>query len=418
LSGRPLFRREIEQARAVSWLGRIVLIRPVSFSLLALCALLTAAALAAYFCAGHYTRKARLSGMLAPTEGVMRVIAQQPGVVTYVAVHEGDDVRQDATLLFITDPRAPAPHMSAEHALAERIAQRRSVLLEQRSTAVAAARTEVQAALRREQAFERETAQVALELGAQEERLATAQRNYDRTLDLHDIGFLSGMALDREAENELEQRSRLEALRRAGMALARERADQESEAILAAARLRAQLAAIDVQRAALEQEALERALQYRAVVAAPRGGRVGTVLVEPGQAVLPGTTLATILPAHATLEAVLYAPSRSMGFVKVGQEVLLRYLAYPHQKFGSHRAVVRAISANPVSAAELGIVPADGGREPLYRIRAALDAQSIDAYGRREALQSGMQVEADVMLDRRRLIEWVFEPLLSLAGRA
>jgi membrane fusion protein len=308
--------------------------------------------------------------------------------------------------------------MSAEHALAERIAQRRSVLLEQRSTAVAAARTEVQAALRREQAFERETAQVALELGAQEERLATAQRNYDRTLDLHDIGFLSGMALDREAENELEQRSRLEALRRAGMALARERADQESEAILAAARLRAQLAAIDVQRAALEQEALERALQYRAVVAAPRGGRVGTVLVEPGQAVLPGTTLATILPAHATLEAVLYAPSRSMGFVKVGQEVLLRYLAYPHQKFGSHRAVVRAISANPVSAAELGIVPADGGREPLYRIRAALDAQSIDAYGRREALQSGMQVEADVMLDRRRLIEWVFEPLLSLAGRA
>jgi membrane fusion protein len=29
-----------------------------------------------------------------------------------------------------------------------------------------------------------------------------------------------------------------------------------------------------------------------------------------------------------------------------------------------------------------------------------------------------MQLEADVQLDRRRLIEWVFEPLLSLAGRA
>jgi membrane fusion protein len=28
-----------------------------------------------------------------------------------------------------------------------------------------------------------------------------------------------------------------------------------------------------------------------------------------------------------------------------------------------------------------------------------------------------MQVEADVLLDRRRLIEWVFEPLLALAGR-
>jgi membrane fusion protein len=28
-----------------------------------------------------------------------------------------------------------------------------------------------------------------------------------------------------------------------------------------------------------------------------------------------------------------------------------------------------------------------------------------------------MQLEADVQLDRRRLIEWIFEPVLGLAGR-
>jgi membrane fusion protein len=144
---------------------------------------------------------------------------------------------------------------------------------------------------------------------------------------------------------------------------------------------------------------------------------MGAILVEPGQAVLPGTTLATILPRGAALEALLYSPSRSIGFVKVGQPVLLRYLAYPHQKFGSHRAIVRAISATPVSAAELGFATPDPAREPLYRIKATLARQSIDAYGERQALRAGMQVEADVMLDRRRLIEWVFEPLLGLAGR-
>jgi membrane fusion protein len=42
----------------------------------------------------------------------------------------------------------------------------------------------------------------------------------------------------------------------------------------------------------------------------------------------------------------------------------------------------------------------------------------VAAYGRDEPLQAGMQVEANVFLDRRRLIEWVFEPLFSLAGRA
>ena len=46
-----------------------------------------------------------------------------------------------------------------------------------------------------------------------------------------------------------------------------------------------------------------------------------------------------------------------------------------------------------------------------------LAAQTIPAYGQQEPLQPGMQVEADVMLDRRRLIEWIFEPVLGIASR-
>jgi membrane fusion protein len=127
--------------------------------------------------------------------------------------------------------------------------------------------------------------------------------------------------------------------------------------------------------------------------------------------------LATLIPAGSSLEAHLYAPSRSIGFVHEGEEVLLRYLAYPHQKFGMHPARIIAVSRNPMLPGELGFTPVDGTREPVYRIKAALGAQSIRAYGRFEPLQPGMQVEADVLLDRRRLVEWIFEPLLGLAGR-
>jgi membrane fusion protein len=97
--------------------------------------------------------------------------------------------------------------------------------------------------------------------------------------------------------------------------------------------------------------------------------------------------------------------------------VRIRYLAYPHQKFGSYGARVLAVSRNALPASELGFVPPDGSREPLYRIKAALESQQVLAYGRPEPLKAGMQVEADVLLDRRRLIEWIFEPLLALAGR-
>jgi membrane fusion protein len=55
--------------------------------------------------------------------------------------------------------------------------------------------------------------------------------------------------------------------------------------------------------------------------------------------------------------------------------------------------------------------------EPLYRITVELDQQAVQAYGQAQALAPGMQLDADVMLDRRRLIEWIFEPVLSIAGR-
>jgi len=153
-------------------------------------------------------------------------------------------------------------------------------------------------------------------------------------------------------------------------------------------------------------------------VTAPAAGTVAAILVEPGQVVGTGASLLTLLPDGSPLQAHLFAPSRAVGFIRAGQEVLLRYPAFPFQKFGSHRARVLSVSQSALAPAELGFAPPDGSREPLYRVKVALESQTVSAYGRAEPLQAGMQVEADVFLDRRRLVEWVFEPLFSLAGRA
>ena len=108
--------------------------------------------------------------------------------------------------------------------------------------------------------------------------------------------------------------------------------------------------------------------------------------------------------------------------------MLLRLLACPYQKFGSQTGRVLRVSRVPLQAGELaalplptpstGAVAAVGGvGEPLYRITVALDRQAISAYGREQPLAAGMQLDADVLLDRRRLVEWLFEPVLGLAGR-
>ena len=412
-----LFRAESQQAREGAWLGRIVLARPLPFALLTACAVAIAVALAAFFSLTEYTRKARVTGTLAPAEGVVRVLAQQPGRVEVLAVREGDTVRRGDTLLGLVDARAGATLEDLGDALVRGVRARQRALEQQREFVFAAMRSEQQAFIQRRAGIEREIASLEREIESQARRAALAADAGARADRLAEIGFLSAAARDRERDASLDHEARHEAMKRSRLAFSREARSIDFDAAAALARSQAQLAALDLQRAALDQERVERGVQYEAAIVAPVSGVVASVLVEPGQMVLAGTTLATIIPEDARLEAHLYSPSRSIGFVRPGQEVLVRLLAYPHQKFGAHRARITMVSRNALAPAELGFAPGDGGREPLYRIKAELASQSVSAYGRAEPLQAGMQLEADVLLDRRRLIEWIFEPLLSLAGR-
>jgi membrane fusion protein len=131
--------------------------------------------------------------------------------------------------------------------------------------------------------------------------------------------------------------------------------------------------------------------------------------------------LASLLPADAKLQAHLFAPSSAVGFVRANQVVQLRYQAFPYQKFGHQAGEVAQVSRSPLQTAELAGLPmpaaVSASGEPLYRITVTLDRQSVAAYGQAQALSPGMQLEADVLLDRRRLIEWLFEPVLGIAGR-
>jgi membrane fusion protein len=142
---------------------------------------------------------------------------------------------------------------------------------------------------------------------------------------------------------------------------------------------------------------------------------VTTVLAEAGQNATTTTPLLSILPADAELEAQLLVPSRSIGFISVNQTVALRYQAFPYQRFGTYRGRVIEISKTLINSGDTTLpVPL---QEPAYRVTVTLDSQSVNAYQKQVLLQAGMLLDADVLLDHRRLIEWVFDPLYSLTRR-
>jgi membrane fusion protein len=53
--------------------------------------------------------------------------------------------------------------------------------------------------------------------------------------------------------------------------------------------------------------------------------------------------------------------------------------------------------------------------EALYRIKVTLEKQSIDAYGQPQSLKPGMTLEADILQDRRKIWEWIIEPVLAVS---
>jgi membrane fusion protein len=142
-------------------------------------------------------------------------------------------------------------------------------------------------------------------------------------------------------------------------------------------------------------------------------------MADVGQAVLANQLVATIVPADSTLEAELYVPSRSIGFVKAGMPVLLRYEAFPYQKFGQFRGAVREVSKASVKPEELssGLLPTGSGGAPIYKLRVALEQQAVQAYGKETPLRPGITLEASVLIERRKLYEWVLDPLYSVTGR-
>ena len=114
-------------------------------------------------------------------------------------------------------------------------------------------------------------------------------------------------------------------------------------------------------------------------------------------------------------------PSSAIGFIRPGQPVLLRYQAFPYQKFGHYQGEVASVARSALTQDELarrssGRSTDQHADQPVYPVTVRLQSQTATAYGQPIALQPGMQLEADILIERRRLIEWVLEPLFTVTG--
>jgi membrane fusion protein len=156
-------------------------------------------------------------------------------------------------------------------------------------------------------------------------------------------------------------------------------------------------------------------------IRAPEAGVVTAIVGHPGQVVGAAAPLLKIVPEHATMYAELLAPSSAVAFIHEGERVLLRYSAFPYQKFGEYWGTVVSVSQaalrpDEVESLRAGAPPLKQ-TGPFYRVIVNPDSQFVKIYGEERLLPASMQVQAYSLLDRRALYEWILSPLYDI-GRA
>lgn len=413
-----LFRPEVRAHQVRGTHGTILLLRPLSFTLLTCVAGGTALCFALYFYSGKYTNKARVSGMLIPEHGLLKIYPGLVGEIVEVNVREGQSVQQGQVLFVLSGERITARGKSLGGLNDQILLRRRSLEVELKESEQLGAQN-LAALLQRIQSVATEVAAIDAEAALARQRAAIAEQALRRYEELGKAGFAAATQVQQKTEDHLALLSNLRSLERQRVVLERELVARRSEVRDLPLLSRSRTAQVSRALSSLEQEAGELEARREVRIVAPQAGTIAAMTSEQGQLTNPQIPLASIIPENDKLEAVLFAPSRSIGFVRTGQTVLLRYQAYPYQKFGTHRGTVTGVSQASLLAREVdGLHPPESDdKEPLFRIKVRLDAQEVTAYGIAQHLKSGMRVDADVHLDTRRLIEWVAEPLFSITGR-
>ncbi|CAI8914546.1 membrane fusion protein [Pseudomonas chlororaphis] len=418
----PLFRREALDARQTNGLGDIVLVRPISFTLLTCLATALAVSVAAFFFFGSYTKRSTISGQLVPVGGQVKVYVPQAGIVFEKFVHEGQRVKRGEPLLTISSERYGSDAEPVQAGISRQLEHRRDSLRGELEKVLRLQLDERDSLSNKVASLQRELAILARQADSQRRLVALSSDATQRYQGLMDKGYISVDQLQQRQAELLGQRQALQGLERERAALQQQLTERRNELAGLGARQANQQADIQRQLSALEQNLAESEAKRTLLVTAPETGIATAVLADIGQTVDSSRPLLSIVPADAPLQAELYAPSKSIGFIKPGDSVLIRYQAYPYQKFGQYQGRVRSISRTSVPFAELasmaGAVPGLGkDGEQLYRLQISLDKQMVTAYGQPRPLQSGMLLDADVLQDTRRLYEWVLEPLYSLTGK-
>jgi len=408
-----LFRQEAVdfQRNNREW-GQVALLQSLSIRVTTWFITVTVALIITFLFLGQYSRKETVVGYLTPTSGTSKVFVPQQGTIRKIHINEGQQVREGQTLLTIDTDQIAANGLDVNVTMLETLRSQQDLLTgqiaaeEQRTKSEGERLTAVIAGL------EVEISQLQAQLKIQGERIRVEGEFVASAAALRKEGYMADADFKRRQVTLLEQKQNLNSLNQQLAA----RQNQLTETRYSLQQLPTVMAGkiqgLRSELAATQQRIAEIGGRRAYVIRAPAAGRVSMLQATVGQFADPRRLQMEIVPNDSVLQAELFVPTRAIGFVQAGQKVRILYEAFPYQQFGTYSGRVLKISQTILTKSDtLGPIEL---KEPAYRITASLDRPDIDAYGTKIPLQADMLLRADIILERRSLISWLLDPLLSV----
>jgi len=406
-----LYRQEaIDSHRTKIW-GEVTLSLPMSLTTMTIFLSLCVIGIVSLVATASYARKEHVPGFLAARLGVANIIAPRTGTIAVVHVKEGQFVDQGAPLITISMEQSTENGGGLDSGMLMSLRQQRDRLnaqvgLEQRRAEAESNRVKAEI-----DGLVSEIAALQEELKVYAQRTTVAKQQMDSVTSLTNKGIVSQFELKKREDNYL-------SFQEAELAQNRNIAEKQRDLALRRSDLaqlpisdERQMSQLQAQIGDIDMKIRQTDGQRAYVITAPKAGLVSALQAWVGKVVEANVPQMSIVPEGDLLSAELFVPARAIGSVAPGQTVHISYTSFPYQQFGFAEGIVDTVS-HTLLKPDQSVGPLTFSA-PAYRISVTLKQQTINAYGKIVPLQADMQLDADIMFDRRSLFAWLFDPLLS-----
>jgi membrane fusion protein len=407
-----VFRSEVLAGRANSLMGNVSIAVPISWQVIS-GVMFGSIALALFFLSvATYSRVEIATGTVVPAAGVVPIMPTRSGVITRIAVTEGQEVPAGAELASVRAEEDSGDGAPTAARIEAALRQEDASLSIQAVAIDAAAQAQLHQLTAQRDSLVAEIAQLQSQMALQRGLIESAEKDLERIRGVADRGFISGRDMINREEQLLSRRQTLAQLTQALAARRGALASAERNASQISAEGTGRSAGLAATRAELSRRAAEAAGARAYVLRAPVQGRITALTARPGQPVNSQMTLMSVIPARSALQAQLLMPTSAIGFVKKGQVVRLAIDAFPFQRFGTVTGRVLTVAASPISQPG-----PNNTTKSVYPVTVELERTAVSAFGRQEPLVSGMTLTARIITEKQSLLRWLFEPLFAVGNR-